>query len=122
MPSDDPFPFVIDCATSINQRGKIEKNVRLGLPTAPGQVGDRDGRERTDSAQILKDLQKTPPQAYLAPLGGVGEEMGGYKGYGEPRRMPCPHSTRRRDLLTPCSCHSHRLRNRRRAPLELASR
>lgn len=82
MPSDDPFPFVLDCATSINQRGKIETNVRRGQPTAPGQVGDRDGRERTDSAQILLDLEKSPPQCYLAPLGGVGEDMGGYKGYG----------------------------------------
>ena len=80
IPSDDAFPFVLDCATSINQRGKIEKYEREGLPTPPGQVGDRDGRERTDTVQILKDL--VSGQAYLAPLGGVGEEMGGYKGYG----------------------------------------
>ena len=25
MPSTDDFPFVLDCATSVNQRGKIEK-------------------------------------------------------------------------------------------------
>ena len=47
---------VADCATSINQRGKIEKYEREGQPTPAGQVGDRDGRERTDTAQILKDL------------------------------------------------------------------
>jgi len=80
MPSDDPFPFCLDCATSINQRGKIEKYEREGQPTPAGQVGDRDGRERTDTTQILKDL--VSGQAFLAPLGGVGDEMGGYKGYG----------------------------------------
>mmetsp|Transcript_39403 Transcript_39403/g.78779 ORF Transcript_39403/g.78779 Transcript_39403/m.78779 type:complete len:194 (-) Transcript_39403:479-1060(-) len=64
----------------MNQRGKIEKYEREGLPTPAGQVGDRDGRERTDTVQILKDL--VSGQAFLAPLGGVGDEMGGYKGYG----------------------------------------
>eukprot|EP00737_Agarophyton_chilense_P000343 gb/GEZJ01000387.1/.p2 GENE.gb/GEZJ01000387.1/~~gb/GEZJ01000387.1/.p2 ORF type:complete len:447 (-),score=85.81 gb/GEZJ01000387.1/:418-1758(-) len=80
MPSDDGFPFVLDCATSVNQRGKIEKYEREGKPTPPGQVVDRDGNVRTDTAQILKDLQTG--YCSLAPLGGVGAEMGGYKGYG----------------------------------------
>jgi len=34
----------------------------------------------TDSSQILKDL--TIGKAALAPLGGMGDEMAGYKGYG----------------------------------------
>jgi len=38
------------------------------------------GEALTDSAQILKDLVKGT--AALAPLGGIGEEMAGYKGYG----------------------------------------
>jgi hypothetical protein len=33
MPTSDDFPFVLDCATSINQRGKIEKYARLGHDT-----------------------------------------------------------------------------------------
>lgn len=78
MPSDDGFPFMLDCATSVNQRGKIEKYAREGLPTPPGQVVDRDGNVRTDTIQILKDLQTG--YCSLAPLGGVGAEMGGYKG------------------------------------------
>lgn len=78
MPSDDAFPFILDCATSVNQRGKIEKYAREGMPTPPGQVVDRDGNVRTDTVQILKDLQTG--YASLAPLGGVGTEMGGYKG------------------------------------------
>jgi LDH2 family malate/lactate/ureidoglycolate dehydrogenase len=40
----------------------------------------RDGKAKTDSKQILTDL--TQGQAALAPLGGIGEELAGYKGYG----------------------------------------
>lgn len=80
LPTDEEFPFVLDCATSITQRGKIEYYARMGKPTPAGQVIGHDGAPMTDSAQILKDL--TSGKAALAPLGGIGEEMGGYKGYG----------------------------------------
>jgi LDH2 family malate/lactate/ureidoglycolate dehydrogenase len=80
MPTDEPFPFVLDCATSITQRGKIEYFARVGKPTPAGMVIGRDGKARTDSEQILKDL--VAGNAALAPLGGIGEELAGYKGYG----------------------------------------
>lgn len=80
FPTDEDFPFVLDCATSIMQRGKIEYYARIGKDTPAGTVIGRDGSIKTDSNQILKDL--TTGQAALAPLGGVGEELAGYKGYG----------------------------------------
>ncbi|CAE7440076.1 mdh, partial [Symbiodinium microadriaticum] len=80
VPTSDPFPFVIDCATSINQRGKIEKYERLGQGTPRGCVIDSDGNERTDTSGILLDMVKG--KCALCPVGGVGDEMGGYKGYG----------------------------------------
>ena len=80
IPTDEAFPFNIDCATSINQRGKIEKYARLGMPTPKGMVIDVDGKERTDTDGILVDMVKG--LASLAPVGGVGDAMGGYKGYG----------------------------------------
>ena len=39
----DTFPFVIDCATSVNQRGKIEKYSREGVATPRGAAIDDQG-------------------------------------------------------------------------------
>ncbi len=80
MPTDEEFPFVLDCATSITQRGKIEYYARKGMDTPAGMVIGRDGTAMTDSHEILEAL--TSGKAALAPLGGIGEELGGYKGYG----------------------------------------
>lgn len=80
MPSDEPYDFVLDCATSITQRGKIEYYAKIGKPVPEGQVIARDGLPRADAETILKEL--TSGAAALAPLGGAGEDMGGYKGYG----------------------------------------
>jgi L-2-hydroxycarboxylate dehydrogenase (NAD+) len=80
FPTDEDFPFSLDCATSITQRGKIEYYARVGADTPAGMVIGRDGSAMTDSPQILKDL--TSGKAALAPLGGIGEELAGYKGYG----------------------------------------
>ncbi len=80
IPTDDPFPFVLDCATSVTQRGKIEVYGRAGKELPEGWVIGHDGTTRTDTQQVLKDL--TTGQAALTPLGGMGEQTGGYKGFG----------------------------------------
>ena len=80
FPTDEAFPFCLDCATSITQRGKIEYFARSGKPTPAGMVVGRDGSALTDSNEILVDL--TSGKAALAPLGGIGDELAGYKGYG----------------------------------------
>jgi len=80
IPTDEDFPFVLDCATSITQRGKIEYYARTGKDTPKGMVIGQDGLPMTDSGQILTDLTKG--NAALTPLGGIGEELAGYKGYG----------------------------------------
>lgn len=80
MPSDEDFPFVIDCATSITQRGKIEQYAREGKKIHAGWVIDRYGNTGTDPDIVLDGLNTG--NCALAPLGGIGEEMAGYKGYG----------------------------------------
>jgi L-2-hydroxycarboxylate dehydrogenase (NAD+) len=80
MPSDEEFPFLLDCATSIFQRGKIEMYARENKELPKGLVIDDQGHSKTNSREVLEDLNKG--RAALAPLGGIGEETAGYKGYG----------------------------------------
>ncbi|MGN1016495.1 MAG: Ldh family oxidoreductase [Faecousia sp.] len=80
MPTDEEFPFNFDCATSTIQNGKIEFYARSGKPTPAGLVVTEDGSTITDSGKILKDMRSG--KCALLPLGGLGEETGGYKGYG----------------------------------------
>ena len=80
FPTDEAFHFTNDYATTTTQRGKIELYARLGKPLPAGWVVDQDGRTRTDADGVLKDL--TAGKAALTPLGGISEELSGYKGYG----------------------------------------
>ena len=80
IPTDEAFPFVLDCATSVTQRGKIEVYQRLGKDLPEGWVIGENGETRTDTEQVLVDL--VTGGAALTPLGGIGEILGGYKGYG----------------------------------------
>lgn len=80
MPTDEEFPFFLDCATSVSQRGKIEVYAKQGKDVPEGWVINRDGSSSTDSQEILKAL--VDGTAALVPVGGIGEEGGGYKGYG----------------------------------------
>lgn len=79
IPTNDEFPFCIDCATSVNQRGKIERYAREGKDTPKGCVIDNNGIERTDTPGILKDMQLGT--CALTPVGGAGADLAGYKGY-----------------------------------------
>ncbi|MBR3385007.1 MAG: Ldh family oxidoreductase [Atopobiaceae bacterium] len=80
MPTDEDFPFNFDCATSIVQNGKIEYYERIGHETPAGLVVTKDGGTMTDSGQILRDMRAG--KCALLSIGGLGEETGGYKGYG----------------------------------------
>jgi len=66
IPSNDDFPFVIDCATSVNQRGKIEKYARMEL--IPLEVLSLITREL--NVLILKVFSETwfLVNAHLLPL------------------------------------------------------
>ena len=80
FPTDEPFAFTNDYATSIVQRGTVELYAREGRELPPGVVIDHDGNAKTDARQVLQDL--LDGKAAFTPVGGVGEATGGYKGYG----------------------------------------
>jgi len=80
FPTDEPFSFTNDYATATIQRGKVEQYEREGKPLEPGWVIDESGQTVTDPSAVLKAL--IAGTASLTPIGGVGEELSGYKGYG----------------------------------------
>ena len=80
MPSDEAFPYLPDYATSVTQRGKLELYDRLDKDLPDGWVIGEDGKYRHDTKKVLADLTKD--KAALTPLGGLGEDLAGYKGYG----------------------------------------
>lgn len=58
IPTDEEFDFVIDCATSITQNGKIEYYERIGEDVHPGTIIGRDGKEISgDAGEALKKIR-----------------------------------------------------------------
>ena len=81
IPSDEDFDFVLDCATSITQNGKVEYYARIGEDVRPGTIIDTDGKSVEGDAGVALSKIRGGTAALTA-LGGIGEELGGYKGYG----------------------------------------
>ena len=81
VPTDEAFDFNFDCATSITQNGKIEYYERIGKDVHPGTIIDIEGNVvEGDAGTVLKQIRSGT--AALTTLGGIGEDLGGYKGYG----------------------------------------
>jgi LDH2 family malate/lactate/ureidoglycolate dehydrogenase len=81
IPTDEKFDFTIDCATSIIQNGRIEYYERIGHDVPSGTIIGKDGNlVEGDAGVALKKIRQG--DAALATLGGIGEVLGGYKGYG----------------------------------------
>ncbi len=79
-PTDEKFPFLLDAATSIIQRGKVEVYDRIDKPLPKNTVIDENGEFIIDAGKVLKKMLER--NASLLPLGGKGEDTAGYKGYG----------------------------------------
>lgn len=67
IPADKELPVVLDLATTVVARGRINLHAKQNKPLEPGWAFDQNGRPTTDPHAALKGL--------LAPIGG-------YKGYG----------------------------------------
>jgi L-2-hydroxycarboxylate dehydrogenase (NAD+) len=73
VPTAGSVPFVLDMATSVVPRGRLEVAARRHVPLALGWALDAQGRETTNPEDALAGA--------LLPLGG-GVLTSGYKGYG----------------------------------------
>lgn len=81
IPTDEEFDFILDCASSITQNGKVEYYERIGEEVHPGTIIGLDGQPvEGDAGEALRMIRGGT--AALTTLGGIGEALGGYKGYG----------------------------------------
>ena len=80
-PTSRERPFVLDMATSVVPRGKLEVLDRAGKPMPEGWAVDERGKGTSDPRRVLEAMAKRLGGGLL-PLGGEGEEFSGHKGYG----------------------------------------
>ncbi|MFW6149041.1 MAG: Ldh family oxidoreductase [Atribacterota bacterium] len=80
IPTDEEFPFVLDCSTTVTAMGKIELYEKLNKLLPEGWVADIQGKTVQDAKKAREGILKGT--ASLLPLGGQGEQNAGYKGYG----------------------------------------
>jgi L-2-hydroxycarboxylate dehydrogenase (NAD+) len=81
VPTGNERPLVLDMATSVVTRGKLEQCERRGKPLLDGWATDAEGVPTSDAGAVLHNLKERSGGGIL-PLGGSGEELGGHKGYG----------------------------------------
>lgn len=81
VPAGKSPAYVLDMATSTVPRGKLEVYSRLEKPMPEGWATDEHGLGTSDSSLVLANLSARAGGGLL-PLGGEGELLGGYKGYG----------------------------------------
>lgn len=80
-PADEEGAFVLDMATTVVTRGKIELYHREKKQLPEGWAVDAEGHPASDPASVLERLTYQGGGGIL-PLGGLGELLGGHKGYG----------------------------------------
>src|SRR6059036_756435 len=80
-PASKEKPFVLDMASSVVPRGKLEVLDRAGKKVPLSWAVDETGKGTTDPARVLAAMAKRLGGGLL-PLGGEGEEFSGHKGYG----------------------------------------
>ncbi len=80
-PGADGLDFLLDMATSVVPRGKLEVYDRNRKQMPAGWAVDEHGYDSKNPGLVLANLVKRAGGGIL-PLGGRGEEFSGHKGYG----------------------------------------
>ncbi len=79
--SADPYPFLLDMATTVIPRGKLEVYIKKDAPVPMGWITDEAGNVSQDARTVNENIKNKVCSGIL-PLGGVGEMFSGHKGYG----------------------------------------
>ncbi len=80
MPAS-PTIYSFDAATTVVPRGKLEVYVKRGNGLPLGWTLDENGHDSDDADRVLKNIIHKTGGGIL-PLGGSGDLLSGYKGYG----------------------------------------
>lgn len=80
MPAS-PTIYSFDAATTVVPRGKLEVYVKRGNGLPMGWALDENGHDSNDADRVLKNIINKTGGGIL-PLGGSGDLLSGYKGYG----------------------------------------
>jgi LDH2 family malate/lactate/ureidoglycolate dehydrogenase len=80
-PANEERGFVLDMATTVVTRGKIEVYDRLEKALPSGWAVDKTGQPAQDAHALLYDMFHRIGGGIM-PLGGDGELLSGYKGFG----------------------------------------
>lgn len=80
-PGEDGLDFLLDMATSVVPRGKLEVYDRNRKQMPIGWAVNANGYDTHDAGIVLRNLLERLGGGIL-PLGGRGEQFSGYKGYG----------------------------------------
>jgi LDH2 family malate/lactate/ureidoglycolate dehydrogenase len=81
FPSYFQTPIMLDMATSVIPRGKLEVYERRNHPIPHGWAVDSQGKPTDDPACVLENL-KNKAGGGILPLGGESTTFGGHKGFG----------------------------------------
>lgn len=81
FPVGNKYPLLIDMATSVVPKGKLEVYDRLDKNLPLGWATDENGEVCGDPKKVLYNM-KSQIGGGILPLGGEGEEFSGHKGFG----------------------------------------
>ena len=81
IPANKEPMFVLDMATTVVTRGKIEVYEKLGRELPDGWAVDKKGLPAHNAHDIIQQMNDRVGGGIL-PLGGLGKLFGGYKGFG----------------------------------------
>lgn len=77
----EPYPFLLDMATTVVPGGRLSLYTRDGRELLPGWGIGKDGQMSLDPAEVRAGINSKKYGGIL-PLGGLGEEHSGHKGFG----------------------------------------
>ena len=105
MPAD-PVPFWFDASTTVVTLGKVEVYDKRGVPMPDGWTIDSEGQPCHDATRANAGILSGEMGGIL-PLGGLGEALGGHKGYGLGVMVEALTGVLAQGLTSPEMCGAH---------------